>query len=82
MLFKGIEVELNTGMNPDECKEKLFKYIKNKIDIKNKQMILYLVGGIPFLSGTLGYLYMDEKLNVKLYFFDNQRNFNKVFIRY
>ncbi|KAK8842929.1 hypothetical protein M9Y10_025795 [Tritrichomonas musculus] len=69
MLFKGIEVELNTGMNPDECKEKLFKYIENKIDIKNKQMILYLVGGIPFLSGTLGYLYMDEKLNVKNYIY-------------
>lgn len=58
MLFRGIEVELNTSMNSEQCINKLFQSIEQIIDIKGKQMIVYLAGGIPFISGTLGSYYL------------------------
>lgn len=65
MLLNGIEVELNMKMNPKECCEQLFHYIEDKIDIKNKEMIVYLAGGIQFKSGTLGDFYMSETFKIR-----------------
>ena len=65
MLLKGIEVELNTAMNPNQCRDALLNYVKEKVDISNKQLLIYLPGGIPFVAGTLGDIYLKKDLKAK-----------------
>lgn len=53
MLLKGIEVDLDESYDPNQCNEHLLSILKNFVDIKDKQLLIYLPGGIPFNSGTL-----------------------------
>ena len=65
MLLKGIDVDLDTSMNPNQARDQLLNYLKDKIDISNKQLLIYLPGGIPFIAGTLGDIYLKKDLKVK-----------------
>lgn len=66
MLLNGIEVELLMRMNPALCNEYLLTILKeNKIDLINRKLIVFLPGGLPFISGTLGSIYDTEEIKVK-----------------
>lgn len=54
MLLKGIEVDLDSSYDFNQCNEHLLLVLKDIIDITNMQLIIYLPGGIPFNAGTLG----------------------------
>lgn len=65
-LMKGINVELNTSMDPSQCSDKLLKELEyNKVNIKERKLLIYLPGGIPFIGGTLGDIYLGEDIKVK-----------------
>ena len=69
-LIEGIPVELDLNMNPYECSIKLKEELKkNKVDIENKSLIVYLSGGIPFISGSLKDLYLWEHRRTKRFIY-------------
>ncbi|KAK8884978.1 hypothetical protein M9Y10_044105 [Tritrichomonas musculus] len=59
-MFKGFEVELDTSMNPIQCRDYLQSKLNGKINMKDKQLIVYLSGGLPFIGGTLGDVYLNK----------------------
>lgn len=65
MLTKGIEVELNANMDPNQCREHLIEILREKIDLSGKQLIVYLAGGIPFIGGTLTDFYNNKDIKSK-----------------
>lgn len=65
MLFNGIDVELSTAMNSEDCSKYFLNLIKDKTSIENKKMIIYFAGGIPFTSGTLEDFYSNDFFNFK-----------------
>lgn len=70
MLLKGIKISLNIEYNPTQCKAALMDCLENKgIDVRNKDLIIYLAGGIPFLGGTLKDLYNSETAKVKRFIY-------------
>lgn len=59
-MFKGILIDLDTSMNPIQCQEYLQSQLSERIDMKDKQIIVYLSGGIPFIGGKIEDLYSNE----------------------
>ena len=69
-LLQGIDVELDTAMNPNQCRNKLQEALRDaKVNINNKQLIIYLPGGIPFIGGTLGDIYLKDDMKVKRFIY-------------
>lgn len=64
-LFNGIKVKLNLQMTPSQCINTLRECINNIVDTKDKQIHVYLAGGVPFIAGTLGDFYLNENLSPK-----------------
>lgn len=60
LLLRGIDVELDMSFNPTQCKNYLLDQISDELKIQKGDLIVYLAGGIPFLGGTLGDLYLKE----------------------
>ncbi|KAK8883269.1 hypothetical protein M9Y10_045920 [Tritrichomonas musculus] len=57
-LLKGIQIDLDISMNFLNCHKKLKEeLIKNNVFIKNMELLVYLPGGIPFVSGHLSDIY-------------------------
>lgn len=65
-LLYGINVDLIRSMNVNECKGQLLKSLRQeKVDIEDKDLIVFFPGGIPFTSGTLSDIYSDDKKLIK-----------------
>ncbi|KAK8836431.1 hypothetical protein M9Y10_037686 [Tritrichomonas musculus] len=69
LLFEGIDVDLEMSYNPTQCKEFLMKELQKRIDMTNKDLLIYLAGGIPFLGGTLGNIYKENNIQFKPYIY-------------
>lgn len=65
MLLDGIEVDIDVSMNQIQCEDYLKQFLQNKVDFTEKRLIIYLAGGIPFISGTLSELYLNKDIQVK-----------------
>ena len=63
-LLDGISIDLDLKMSPKTCSDYLLKQIKDKADTKDKQLIVYFPGGIPFISGTLADIFENKDLKV------------------
>lgn len=60
LLMKGIEVELDMSFTPNELKNFLLNKIQKHVSIQKCDLIVYISGGIPFLSGNLKDIYCKE----------------------
>lgn len=59
-MFKGMLIDLDTSMNPTQCQQYLENQLNGKINMDDKQLIVYLSGGIPFIGGTINDLYSND----------------------
>lgn len=63
ILLSGIDVDLKMSDKPSECCDSLLAQLEsNGVDVKNKKLLVYLAGGIPFNSGTIGDLYSNNEI--------------------
>ena len=64
MLLNGIPIELkDLSMTPNQCNDYLRSILQSsKVDIQNKQLLIYLPGGIPFKAGTLADIFSNKNL--------------------
>lgn len=67
-LFEGIHVDLNIKMDKSDCKIALQKVLEqNNIYLKNKKLLIYLAGALPFNSGRLEDVYNNENAKKVIY---------------
>lgn len=65
-LMKGIQIELNSSLNPFQCCNKLHQELSQLNEEYNqKRIIVYLACGIPFIGGTLGDFYSNKEKKFK-----------------
>lgn len=66
-LFSSQKVSLDLNMTPDQCSKFLLEVVLKKYShlYYNKQILVYFAGGVPFIEGKLGDLYLNEKVNAE-----------------
>lgn len=57
--FNEIDIQIQMNWSLEQCKQYIFDEVKkaSQYDVSDKDLLLYTVGGIPFIGGTLATIY-------------------------